>query len=216
MSLIFATQLSAVATLALTMLALATAWYARKAFRKQSEEVRVLLEQNERDIQERRMAQAVRIFLGSEPGTSGSLVHYARNASDFPVYSANIWYWESSGISPGNVAGHDPLGVIMPDKTLSGTAIPPGERKYAFLAFRDAQGVYWIRTPSGEVHEARHMSEEDDIRALATHRLIPLRNPRLAWQRPDNRRDKAGQLRARLRRAAAAVLPKPRAREGNG
>jgi hypothetical protein len=39
MSLIFATQLTAVATTALAVLAIVTAWYARKAFRKQSREV---------------------------------------------------------------------------------------------------------------------------------------------------------------------------------
>lgn len=39
MSLIFATQVTAVATAALAVFAIITAWYARKAFRKQSQEV---------------------------------------------------------------------------------------------------------------------------------------------------------------------------------
>jgi hypothetical protein len=45
MSLIFATQLTAVATAALAALAIVTAWYARRAFLKQSQEVQAIEQQ---------------------------------------------------------------------------------------------------------------------------------------------------------------------------
>jgi hypothetical protein len=90
MSLIFATQLTAVATTVLAAFAIVTAWYARKAFREQSEEVRTLkvqlkdqqdfnakqvpvlelqakelqqsLDERERDRAQRRRAQAARVL----------------------------------------------------------------------------------------------------------------------------------------------------------
>ena len=67
MSLIFATQLTDVATLALAASALAAAVLAGLAFRKQSQEVGLLLEQNRRDTEERHRAQAARVFLSAPP-----------------------------------------------------------------------------------------------------------------------------------------------------
>lgn len=96
MSLIFATQLTAVATAVLAAFAIITAWYARKAFRKQSQEVAAIerqvadeqeltrqqadllkvqseqLElqrrQFERDQDERRRSQAGKVFVWTERG----------------------------------------------------------------------------------------------------------------------------------------------------
>src|SRR5260221_13834131 len=45
MSLIAATQITAIATAVLAAFAIVTAWYARRAFREQSEEVRTLKKQ---------------------------------------------------------------------------------------------------------------------------------------------------------------------------
>ena len=45
MSLIFATQLTAIATAVLAVFAIITAWYARRAFLKQSQEVRAIEQQ---------------------------------------------------------------------------------------------------------------------------------------------------------------------------
>jgi len=68
MSLIFATQLTAVATLALAVLALAAAILAGLAFRKQFQEVGILIAQNrehqlalERDAAERHREHASRV-----------------------------------------------------------------------------------------------------------------------------------------------------------
>lgn len=74
MSLIFATQLTAIATLALAVLALAVAAFAGLAFRKQSQEVALLLEQNKRDTDERFRAQAARVFLAA-PRDEAHLEH---------------------------------------------------------------------------------------------------------------------------------------------
>jgi hypothetical protein len=57
MSLIFATQLTAVATVVLAAFAIVTAWYARRAFLKQSQEVRAI-EQQVKDQQELTRQQA--------------------------------------------------------------------------------------------------------------------------------------------------------------
>ena len=65
MSLIFATQLTAVATAALAVFAIVTASYARSAFRKQSEEVRAI-ERQVRDQEEltRQQAELLKIQSG--------------------------------------------------------------------------------------------------------------------------------------------------------
>jgi hypothetical protein len=70
MSLIFATQLTAVATVALAVLALAAAMLAGLAFWKQSQEVGILIAQNrehqqalERDAAERHREQASRVWV---------------------------------------------------------------------------------------------------------------------------------------------------------
>jgi hypothetical protein len=66
MSLIFATQLTAVATTVLAVFAIVTGIYAVRAFRRQSQEVAILAEQNERAIHDRRKNQASRVFIWAE------------------------------------------------------------------------------------------------------------------------------------------------------
>lgn len=81
MSEFFSEQLTAVATLALAIFALAAAVLASLAFRKQSQEVGLLIEQNQEDADERRRAQAARVFLGVPP--EGDPVRpYVKNASE--------------------------------------------------------------------------------------------------------------------------------------
>lgn len=94
MSEIAAVQLTAVAILALAVFALVAAVLAGLAFRKQSQEVSLLLGQNQRDTDERRRAQAAKVFFGMPPDTGVPVSPYARNASDFPVYEAEIWHME--------------------------------------------------------------------------------------------------------------------------
>jgi hypothetical protein len=65
MSLIFATQLTAIATAVLAVFAIVTAWYARRAFLKQSQEVRAI-EQQVQDAKEltRQQAELLKVQSG--------------------------------------------------------------------------------------------------------------------------------------------------------
>jgi hypothetical protein len=162
MSEIFSEQLTAAATLALAVLALVAGALAGLALWRQTQEVSLLLEQNQRDTDERRRSQASRVFIGAPPD-EGLLVHpYARNASDFPVYNAQVWYNE-----PGSITGPDDLGVIMPGET---RYAPSSFRhddalKHAFLLFRDAEGIDWIRTPTGQFRQQRGRAPSDEVNA---------------------------------------------------
>ena len=73
MSLEAATWVSAIATAVLAAFAIVTAWYAREAFRAQSQEVGLLLEQAKRDTDERRRAHASRVFLAASRDDAGQL-----------------------------------------------------------------------------------------------------------------------------------------------
>lgn len=152
MSEIYAVQLTAVATLALAVLALVTAVLAGLAFLKQSREVGLLLEQNQRDTDERRRAQAARVFLGA-PHTPGfPLSPYVRNASEFPIYDARIRY----GTPDGGLSDPEYLGTVMPGDTTSAEhrfSDADEALKYTALTFRDAAGIRWIRWPDGALWE---------------------------------------------------------------
>lgn len=164
MSLIFATQLTAVATLALAVLALAAAVLASLAFWKQSQEVGLLLEQNKRDIDERRRSQAARVFLAAPVDPVQMVSPYAQNASDFPVYNAQIWY-----LTPSGVSDPEDLGMIMPGT--AGIATTPFSSRDALtdtvLTFRDAEGLLWIRMPDGILLEQTRATPRDSILAAA-------------------------------------------------
>lgn len=84
-----------IATAVPAVFAVVTAWYARKAFQKQSQEVSLLLEQNKRDADQRRRAQAARVFFGA-PREGDPVSPYVKNASEFPVYSVDVWYFDPS------------------------------------------------------------------------------------------------------------------------
>jgi hypothetical protein len=90
MSAIAAAQITAVATIALAALALAAAVVAGFAFWRQSQEVRILAEQNKRDTYERRRDQAARVFTVVQPDPPRLVTPFAHNASDFPVYDAPV------------------------------------------------------------------------------------------------------------------------------
>jgi hypothetical protein len=150
MSVDFSTQLTAVATLALAALALATAVLAGFALRKQAKEVSTLLEQNRHGTEERHRYQASKVFLGVRPRKRLHVRPYARNASDFPVYDAKTWYLES-----GNISGPDPLGIIMPgERPFAKRPLPPAEAlSSTYLTFRDTEGRYWVRAANGDFRE---------------------------------------------------------------
>ncbi len=66
LSIALPTWIGAIATVVLAVGAGFTVYYARKAFREQAEEVRILREESERDIQQRRRSQASRVFIHQE------------------------------------------------------------------------------------------------------------------------------------------------------
>jgi hypothetical protein len=162
MSLTFATQLTAVATTVLAAFAVITAVFALLAFRKQSREVDILLKQNQREADESRRAQAAHVFT-TVPHSPGPEVRvHARNASHAPVYDAQLFYAREDELT----TGPDDLGVIMPGEEARGSLdisaggspgiSPSGAFKKTWLAFRDAAGIYWMRTPDGVLWEIEH------------------------------------------------------------
>jgi hypothetical protein len=169
MSLIFATQLTGVATAALAAFAIITAVYAVLAFRKQSREVAILAAQNDRDIADRRQAQAARVFTGVEDRQPRYAHPYAKNGSDYPVYDAQLW---QSG--PGGLGNPKDVGMIPP----GGLGIDGRDIRYldavdnTVLTFRDAAGIRWIRMPDGTLKEQEHDTALDSILA-ALGRPLP-------------------------------------------
>ena len=154
-------EIAAIATAALAAFAIITALLAFLAYRKQKREVGVLLEQHDRDVSERRIAQAARVFTVVPRGSNSTALPSAKNASDLPVFDAQFWYSEPDGAS-----GPDDLGRIMPgdmaglpDKAAHRIRIGSrdlGEESgfaRTILTFRDAAGVRWIRMPDGALEE---------------------------------------------------------------
>jgi hypothetical protein len=153
MSFLAATWTSAAATVALTIGASVTAAYAIKAYRKQSEQTRLLQEQASRDIEQRRRAQASHVFACVEmhtfsddpmaPKPSACI----RNTSSQPVYDITL--------SLGDRADeHWP--VLMPGrehvKRGLGTDFASGKRP-AWATFRDSAGLQWRAAADGQLTE---------------------------------------------------------------
>ena len=156
MSEIFSVQLTAVATLALAVLALAAAVLAGLAFWRQSQEVRLLLEQNKRDTDERRSAQAARVFLVASIDKEHLVSPYVRNASDLPIYEVRIRYAQAGGFSEP-----EDLGMIMPgDTAYDARQLPDDQaRRVTLLTFRDTVGINWARLPDGRLWERTALTQ---------------------------------------------------------
>jgi len=155
-------EITAIATVALVVLALAAAIVAGIALRKQSRELAILTKQNNRDIAERRRAQAARVYIVVEDHRPRYTHPYAVNGSDFPVYDAQFWQADPGGLS-------DPYDVGMIPPHLPGT--DKRDLHYhdavgnTVLTFRDAAGVCWIRMPDGTLREQEHNIAADSILA---------------------------------------------------
>jgi hypothetical protein len=140
MSLIFATQLTALATLGLAVLAPAAAVVAGLALRKQSRELTILAAENKRQAAERRRAQASSVFIGPPIRGIRMVQASAQNGSSFPVHDAQFWYYGPDGLS-----GPEDLGMIMPGPVgINGRQMRYEEAvERAILTFRDAEGLRW-------------------------------------------------------------------------
>jgi hypothetical protein len=158
MSLLAATWTSAIATALLVIGAVVTAFYARNAYREQSrqtgevrEQTRLLQEQADRDIRQRRRAQATQVFTWVEmrpyDGNDEDmrLAACIKNASGQPVYDIQL------GVGKGSDRS---LPVLMPgaDYELAGlgTDFADGRRRI-WITFRDSAGVRWRATSDGQL-----------------------------------------------------------------
>jgi hypothetical protein len=164
-SVIFATQLTAVATVALAALALAAAIVAGTALRKQSRELAILVAENNRQAAERRRAQAASVYIGLPVRGGRRLVQpSAQNASGLPAFDAQFWY-----TGPDSLWDPDDLGMIMPGPVgINGRQMPYEEAvQSVILTFRDAEGISWIRMADGTLQEqARPTVRESVLAAL--------------------------------------------------
>jgi hypothetical protein len=162
MSLIFATQLTAVATVALAVLALAAAIVAGIALRKQSRELATLIEENKQQAEDRRRSQALNVFIGIPPRSNRLVQPAAYNSSSVPVFDAQFWY-----PGPDRMIGPDDLGMIMPGPVgLNGRQMHYDDAlEFATLTFRDAEGARWIRMPDGTLKAQERGTARDSVLA---------------------------------------------------
>lgn len=156
--------ITAIATVGLLAGAIFTVIYAVRAFRAQTAELGVLKAQRDRDNDERRRAQAARVFIGIAHDPGRLVAPYAENASDFPVFDAQFWHpWAEQLSGPEN------LGMILPHKRASISPRFNAEDALAhtILTFRDAEGIRWVRMPDGTFDEqTRDTARESVLAAL--------------------------------------------------
>jgi hypothetical protein len=165
MSLLFATQLAAVATSVLAVFAFITAILAGLAYRKQSREVGILAEQHERELRDRRRDQASRVFVSTEPYLPKDkhitvMSVTITNTSQQPIYDLILlWPYETGEWIEVSDA---PSPVLMPGQqyksatsvTVEDLLADPHLIKAAAV-FRDAAGVRWRLQSGGQLDEER-------------------------------------------------------------
>ena len=147
MSLIAATQFTAVATGVLALFAIVTAVFAFLAFRKQSNEVGLLVEQADREAEDRRKAQAAKVFVavgGLTPDMADEV--RMRNSSDQPIYDLAASCADGAELQrvPHLMPGDEYLFFAAAP---ADAAVPP----VAWLDFRDAAGLRWRTTSRGQL-----------------------------------------------------------------
>jgi hypothetical protein len=149
MSLLLATQITAVATAVLAVFAVVTAWYARRAYQGQSAELTLLQEQAGRDIGQRRRAQAAKVFVtvGGRPPLGRNTVQM-HNASEQPIYDlVASWAENADPVRLPFLLPCDLYGFVAEWQDADGN-MPP-----VWLEFRDAAGLRWRTTSRGELGE---------------------------------------------------------------
>lgn len=158
-SIIWATWITALATAGLLIGAYFTAKYAAKTFCEQADQVKLLQQQAERDIQERRRAQAAQVFIvitsgvPASPGVGVQVTAEARNTSSQPVYDIAV-EWRTNTGPFGNVMLKPQL---MPEETTLFTQTWTEAQGLHGLSikieFRDASGIHWRTNDRGELTE---------------------------------------------------------------
>ena len=119
------------------------------------------------DAQDRRRAQAARVFIGAPRDGGSRVVSYVQNASDFPIYEAEFWYLCRDGHLPDRGDNHKYFGTILPAGVHVGEKkLPPEEAlRRTVLTFRDANNLRWIRMPGGILHEESAPPTRESVRA---------------------------------------------------
>lgn len=159
MSEIFAVQLTAIATLALAVLALLAAILAGLAFWRQSQEVGLLLKQNEHEKAERRRAQASEVYLWSDPpardpaGAFHFIPVHLRNNSRQQLYYTRIG-WDLNG-RLAHLQQYSGAFFLPGDTIDVNLQLPPVEPGTAMPAavFRDHAGLWWCIRQDGRLDE---------------------------------------------------------------
>jgi hypothetical protein len=156
--------MTAIATVVLGVFAIVTAWYARRAFLKQSKDVSdqaAMLDlqrrQLEQDQLERRRAQAARVFImieGSEDRQGQvTLMATACNTSSQPVFDLWVrWRTAHGEFGTPSVAPQFLPGATRPFEVIWTEAAGMSETGVS-LDFRDAAGVHWRTTDRGILTE---------------------------------------------------------------
>ncbi len=148
MSLLLATQITAVATAFLALFAIASAAFAFLAFRKQSQEVGLLLDRAHRD-----QAEHVYPWISEQEEVTGANEREEvtranwKNTSEQPVYDIAVsWH--------GKVQLRRP--ALLPqrayDKKIEGSSVK-GVTIPVEMEFRDAHGTWWRATNRGQLTE---------------------------------------------------------------
>ena len=140
MSVYAATWIAAIATGVLAIGAIVTAIYAIKGYRRQSQQTRILQEQAERDIAQRRRSQASQVLACIEPrplrdhAQDLRLAACIRNTSNQPVYDIVLGLEEDMGHGKP---------VLLPNEemVLPGLGIAFVKGELVWATFRDAAGV---------------------------------------------------------------------------
>ena len=155
------TWITAIATVGLLIGAIITAIYAIRAFREQSREVGILLEQNDRDIRDRRRDQASRVFVHEERYTyhavgkpsEKDITAYVHNTSEQPVYDV-AFRWHSWGEPYTENRRDEPLMPGAKDHDSARVPLDADPEQFgAFVIFRDRAGVRWRAHPDGRFDE---------------------------------------------------------------
>jgi hypothetical protein len=220
MSEIFAVQLTAAATVALTILALAAAVLAGLAFWRHPRKSGYSSSRtgvrgrapgslgrprvSRRTARRRRPRQRVR----------PQRQRFPRLRRTDPVLRPG-----SGDLERGRLSAPDDLGVIMPGETAFGTRQVPADDalKYAILTFRDVAGVRWVRMPDGGLLAAQDpptASHDSAWFIFALADLVPTHGREFIGL-PSVVQHSVAEEEAR-RRAARADRPKRRARPGAG
>jgi hypothetical protein len=160
MSLIAATQLTAVFTALLGVGAIVTGAFAILAFRKQSQEVSVLQQQvrdqqevNAREADRLRRAQASMVFMTLQANPEDILRANVTNSSQQPIYETEVWWCDSQPY-----VMRTGLSTMMPGQAISTPGKfdprpPNSDGCQGVVSFRDGAGTYWVRNAVGYLKE---------------------------------------------------------------